>query len=236
VFPRLREALHPHRVHLADVDLRWGVTDDQDAIDACREVIDECRPYFVGLLGERYGTIPAGRSISITADEIVYGALGIKTAPQAFFYFRDPATTAEMAEPEPGAYREPEGSDAAIRLAELKRDIAAEGYAPRAYRARWSPEQRRLTDLSAFGELVYGDLHTSILATLHSETASPPDVERAATDAFIAERTERLVLGGRRDIVDRLTDFALSTDGPRACLLEGPAGAGKSSLMAALAR
>ena len=29
VFPRLREQLLPRRIHLVDVDLRWGVTEEQ---------------------------------------------------------------------------------------------------------------------------------------------------------------------------------------------------------------
>ena len=35
VFPRLREELLKHRIHLIDVDLRWGVTSDQDALGGC---------------------------------------------------------------------------------------------------------------------------------------------------------------------------------------------------------
>lgn len=43
VFPRLREQLLPRRIHLVDVDLRWGVTSEQDASKVCREIITECR-------------------------------------------------------------------------------------------------------------------------------------------------------------------------------------------------
>ena len=42
VFPRLREELLPRRIHLVDVDLRWGVTGEQEASEVCREVINEC--------------------------------------------------------------------------------------------------------------------------------------------------------------------------------------------------
>ena len=47
VFPRLREELLKRRIHLVDVDLRWGVTSEQDALEVCKEIIDECRPRFV---------------------------------------------------------------------------------------------------------------------------------------------------------------------------------------------
>jgi len=55
VFPRLREQLLPRRIHLVDVDLRWGVTSEQDASEVCREIINECRPRFLCMLGGRYG-------------------------------------------------------------------------------------------------------------------------------------------------------------------------------------
>src|SRR5262245_57550048 len=72
VFPRLRETLALRRVHLVDVDLRWGVTADQSALELCLDEIDRCRPRFVCMLGGRYGWVPPGRNESITASEVVY--------------------------------------------------------------------------------------------------------------------------------------------------------------------
>ena len=65
VFPELREQCRKHRVHLVDVDLRWGVseedTQDNMALDICLDAIDVCRPFFLGLLGYRYGWTPPGQ-------------------------------------------------------------------------------------------------------------------------------------------------------------------------------
>src|SRR6476659_5879960 len=59
VFPALREGLTSHRVHLVDVDLRWGVTREQAENDLALELrlaqVDECRPF---ILGQRYGWVP----------------------------------------------------------------------------------------------------------------------------------------------------------------------------------
>lgn len=60
VFPQLREALVEHQIHLVDVDLRWGVTSDQDVVMVCQEIIDECKPRFIGILGGRYGWTAPG--------------------------------------------------------------------------------------------------------------------------------------------------------------------------------
>ncbi len=49
-------------MELVDVDLRWGVTEEQaergEIFPVCLEEIDRCHPYFIGLLGERYGWVP----------------------------------------------------------------------------------------------------------------------------------------------------------------------------------
>lgn len=57
------------------INLRWGVTLEQDALSVCREVVDECRPRFLCMPGGRYGWVPPGKTRSITADEVHYGVL-----------------------------------------------------------------------------------------------------------------------------------------------------------------
>lgn len=61
-FPALREKLLPHRVELYDIDLRWGITEDEaknaQVISLCLEQVDECRPFFLAFLGHRYGWVP----------------------------------------------------------------------------------------------------------------------------------------------------------------------------------
>ena len=73
VFPELKEKCRKNRINLIDVDLRWGVTEedvqDGKALDICLDEIDSCRPYFLGLLGHRYGWIPQQEKYSITAQE-----------------------------------------------------------------------------------------------------------------------------------------------------------------------
>jgi hypothetical protein len=75
VFPKLLEELLARRIHFVDVDLRWGVTSDQDTLSVCCEIVDECRPRFLCMLGGRYGWVPPGQTRSITADEVHYGVL-----------------------------------------------------------------------------------------------------------------------------------------------------------------
>lgn len=58
-FPRVQKACRERGVYVTPVDLRWGITSDQtssaETIRVCLSEIDRCRPYFITLLGGRYG-------------------------------------------------------------------------------------------------------------------------------------------------------------------------------------
>src|SRR4051794_35686917 len=62
VFPQLRKLCEQRGVSWGEVDLRWGITDEQKAegriLPACLAEIDRCRPFFIGILGDRYGWVP----------------------------------------------------------------------------------------------------------------------------------------------------------------------------------
>ena len=192
VFPRLREQLLPRRIHLVDVDLRWGVTSEQDASEVCREIITECRPRFLCMLGGRYGTIPEGRELSITADEIHFGVLNAdREELYALFYFRHGAVTEQMDKSNVGSVREWRRSDLARKLARLKREIRNAGYNPFLYRPHWNKDEQRLVDLKVLGARVA----QAILTTLDDEFGTQPpvqpnefDEEEDATEAYILVR------------------------------------------------
>ncbi len=247
VFPRLREQLLSRRIHLVDVDLRWGVTGEQDATEVCRDVIDECRPRFLCLLGGRYGWLPPDRSRSITADEIHYGVLDlpIKERGFAYFFFREESATASMEERVSGEFREPPGSDKERKLAALKEEIISAGFNPLSYPARWDAERRRLTGLEEFGGRVSSVLEESLEADPELQDRMPTDAVRRpeefddnnqAMEAFAEERRERFVLGSRETALQQLLTHARSTGGSGYACLTGPPGSGKSALLAYLCR
>ncbi len=247
VFPRLRDTLLRNHIHLVDVDLRWGVKSGENVLDVCREIVDECRPRFLCVLGGRYGWVPGSISRSITADEIHYAVLDRPVSEQgiASFYFRDEAATSAIVEETPGDYREPPGSPGVAALAALKQAIVDAGLAPFVYPARWDRTSGRLTGLDVFGERVYSDL----LASIRSDpdlrdrfeadaTASVDEFaeDEAATDTFVEERSERFVLGSRAPLFDGILAHARASDAGACVCLVGAPGSGKSALMSKLAR
>ncbi|MDR1454965.1 MAG: DUF4062 domain-containing protein [Tannerella sp.] len=62
VFPRLEDFCRRRNTGFTGVDLRWGITGEDvrqgQTVRLCLSEIDHCRPYFLGILGERYGWIP----------------------------------------------------------------------------------------------------------------------------------------------------------------------------------
>jgi WD40 repeat protein len=254
VFPKLREKLIKRCIHLVDVDLRWGVTSEQDALDVCREIIDDCRPRFLCILGGRYGWTPPGREESITAQEIRYAALNLLEVKEyRFFYLRDPQVTAAIpkAAAQAGGYREfplqEEGTEfgpeearkrAQLRsekLEAIKQEIIDAGYVPFIYPARWDEAQQRLVDLKSFGDRVYDDLLWSIDDELGGEPPLELDefaAENAATEVFIRERSASYVVGSRQDLLQKLTAFAEGHGAPNILVISGPPGSGKSALLA----
>ncbi|XP_078578928.1 uncharacterized protein LOC144863538 isoform X2 [Branchiostoma floridae x Branchiostoma japonicum] len=120
VFPELREWCEGHQLHLVECDLRWGVPKDstsQTTISICLEELDRClketdgQPFFLAMLGERYGWIPSSEDVSadirdnfdwvdhlsITHMEVTHGALRPKN-PNAAFFLRDPTFLKDIPE------------------------------------------------------------------------------------------------------------------------------------------
>jgi len=115
VFPRVEEELRKKRIRLETVDLRWGVDttsvkeDEREAtvLKVCLEEIERFKPFFIGLLGDRYGWVPPeerienatkGRKLllpnkgkSVTALEIEFGVLAsTEQLNRSVFYLREP--------------------------------------------------------------------------------------------------------------------------------------------------
>ena len=119
-WPELRRFCRERKVELVEVDLRWGIAEEQssrkETLKLCLDEIRACRPYFIGLLGERYGWVPGDDAFtadlkeeqpwlkdllgkSVTELEILHGVLNNpEMADHAFFYFRDPKYAESISE------------------------------------------------------------------------------------------------------------------------------------------
>ena len=138
VFPQLEETARQRGVGFSVVDLRWGITEELSSsgktIETCLAEVERCTPFFIGILGDRYGWIPEENidelgdqypwlkvvsDISITEMEIRQGALNHPPGQVfACFYFR--ATTESS--------RPVERSTAHAKLQALKANISSSGH------------------------------------------------------------------------------------------------------------
>ena len=62
VFPELTEWCEKRHIRLTDIDLRWGVTEEDSSnsktIETCLRHVDKSRPFFLCFLGQRRGWVP----------------------------------------------------------------------------------------------------------------------------------------------------------------------------------
>jgi tetratricopeptide (TPR) repeat protein len=67
VFPAVRQFCEERGAAFFEIDLRWGVTQEEAesglVLPLCLEEIDRCRPYVLGLIGARYGWVDPKASI-----------------------------------------------------------------------------------------------------------------------------------------------------------------------------
>lgn len=110
VFPIVKGVCDNLGVAFNVIDLRWGITEEDQAqgnvIDLCLDEIQHCKPYFIGLIGNRYGWIPdqldpdleekyqfikENQDKSVTELEMILGALAEENRERCFFYYKDPA-------------------------------------------------------------------------------------------------------------------------------------------------
>jgi len=255
VFPQLRKLCEERGVIWSEVDLRWGITQKQaekgEVLPICLAEIQRCRPYFIGLLGERYGWVPdeipeelieqepwlnERLHHSVTELEILHGVLNNpKMCRHALFYFRDPGFIDSVQIEERPAYIEVPTDQEIESLGELTAKKRAEERKEKLValkaliRGSGLPVRENYANPQALGALVLRDL-TEIVDRVYPKGSEPGALDRAALDheAFAQSRVKIYI--GRTSYYDRLDEHARG-DGPPLVLL-GDSGSGKSALLA----
>ena len=245
VFPELRRRARERFVDVVEVDLRWGITQEEaergEVLPICLREIERSRPYFIGLLGERYGWVPSegqyptrvleehswlGEHVggkSLTELEILHGVLNApEMAGRAFFYFRDAAYAQAY-----GAEFISASLEDAAKLVNLKERIQRSGFPL----VRNYPSPRELADQ------VCEDLW-KLIDTQFPEDEVPDQFERERRmHAAYAKQRIGLHIGGEmlvESIAHRLTQAKNGAGDAltRVTVITGQSGGGKSTLMA----
>ncbi len=239
VFPQIRKLCESRGVSWTEVDLRWGVTEEQKAegnvLGVCLSEIKNCRPFFIGLIGERYGWVPdeipsnlieaepwleTHRGYSVTDLEILHGVLNDPDmAGHAFFYLRDPRYLDRLPRGVDRADFMSEGPASAQKLTNLKDRIRSSGF----------PVREDYRDPHELADFVLSDLQSTV-DRLYPEGSQPDPLDRefAEHEAFASSRA-RVYIAREADF--RAIEEHIQGNGSPLVVL-GESGSGKSALLA----
>ncbi|XP_046882661.1 telomerase protein component 1 [Hypomesus transpacificus] len=257
VFPELRRRAAQHCLYLQEVELRWGVTEEESsrAVELCLSEV--CRSQMlVAILGERYGLVPprpalpdlpqyswldaAPPGLSITEMEIrQFQALFPDSAHNRMFgYFRVPNLSRTV----PVAWKSDfasESQEAESKLSDLKRRILnSDVKVTEDYPCEWGgivDGKPCVKGLERFGKAVLEDLWGAVLKQFVEE----PEESDPSSDISSQERhqgaLQRLFYGRAKLLKEAVGIVKEAQLKGGLLLLEGAPGEGKSVFMAALA-
>ncbi len=240
IFPEIRALCRERGIAFTEIDLRWGLTDEQSAlgsvIGTCLEEIDRCRPYFIGIVGNRYGWAPAFHEVamdpnlfarypwieeaaleetSITEMEFIHGLFHAgstdhspgQTDGESVYFYRREGEHADIDDPE--------------RLQRMIDRASFSGHPMRSYDTAESLGQMVRDDLLKIIERCWPD----------TEPPSPLEVEQRAHAAFSASRRRAYIV--QPEHLKFFNRWVAARDTP--LVISAESGLGKSSLVAFLA-
>ncbi|MBQ9850905.1 MAG: DUF4062 domain-containing protein [Clostridia bacterium] len=218
-------------------DLRWGVdtTDlsEQEAservLKVCIDEIDNCMPYMIVLLGDRYGYIPNESNISVTHMEIIRGALENMQKEHVFIYFRNADYTG-MPDEICNVYKE-QNAEAGKRLEQLKAELLKK--MPERcfeYHSVWS-EKEQLMVSNDFEQLVSEHLKIDLVDEI-ADVQYVSELQRQLVDN---EELLSDILKSAYKNADHIAEFIRHTESDsRPHGIIGQTGTGKSVYMSLL--
>lgn len=216
LIPKLNKEMHKYDIFVEICDLRTGLTkmftseqeQDEYILQSCFSAIKSTYPYFIALIGDRYGWVPPKESInnlnqvfqdfgvnsssvtdkSVTELEIILGCLSKEEAGRSIICFRSNKSYENMPEKIRKDYVE-EDEVSKNHLAELKETIKSKfekwnkNDSIIDYQLEW--HENEFTHLEAWGDKVYEVLKNHILLDI-----APKEDYRSVTqrimDNFVA--------------------------------------------------
>lgn len=233
VFMELEAEALKRNVALNLLDLRWGITAEESkqglVTEICLKEIEASRPFFIGIIGDRYGWIPSENDfpencslfenfpwvkedikngLSITEIEIQFGVLRNKLPLNAFFYIKETSKDYTL-----------EDSEEAKKLSHLKEQILAQKEYPVKY----------YKTAEELGKLIKNDIRKHLYSIFPKKEENDIIKESAhVQESILRTKTEHYIrLKGAYEFID---DFIISPQ--RLLVIKGESGTGKSSLLA----
>lgn len=229
IFPLLRKMAEERNVTLTEIDLRWGITkeesEDSRVVSICLEEIERSHPFFIGILGGRYGWTPSDspvdwhslledryhdvaddidKGLSMTEIEMLHGVFKSGDKPYAIFFVKemDEALVEE---------KQKHLRDAVL----AQTDYPVYTYA----------------NIEKMGELVVSEFETLLDQLYPKELVNGWESLVGQQTNILSHRLQTYV--PRIDIEEKIMSF-LETSKERYMLVQGESGMGKSSVIASV--
>ena len=227
-FPKLRKLAAERDVTLTEIDLRWGITEEESksgkVVEICLREIENSTPFFIGIIGNRYGWVPAREDLegsvtekftdvnkyieqhlSVTEMEMQFGVLSREEDIHAYFYIKEQEEN-------------PENVDFPEMLNRLKQEVYKSKYPSSSYK---SPEDLARQVEEAFIKL---------LDTLFPEgKLSHFEKERIGQRSFMNKLCQNYI---KEEKNFNVLDAWLANEDCRQLVVTGASGLGKSALIA----
>ena len=227
-FPKLRKLAAERDVTLTELDLRWGITEEESksgkVVEICLREIENSIPFFIGIIGNRYGWVPAkedlggnvterftdvnkyiDQHLSVTEMEMQFGVLSREEDMHAYFYIKEQEESAE-------------NIDYPEMLSRLKEEVRRSKYPSTTYS---SPENLAMQVEEAF---------IALLDQLFPQTnLSELEKERIGQRSFMNQLCQNYI---KDDKNFAALDAWLANEDSRQYVVTGASGLGKSALIA----
>lgn len=226
-FPKLRKLAAKRDVTLTELDLRWGITEEESksgkVVEICLREIENSIPFFIGIIGNRYGWVPEKKDIgenvterfkdvanylerhlSVTEMEMQFGVLQRKEDMHAYFFIKEQDDKEKQDNPE--------------MLNRLKEEVQKSRYPSSTYKS--------LVDLATQIEEAF----IILLDTLFpEEPLTELEKERIGQRSFMNQLCQNYIKDEKNfDVLDTW----LANEDSHQFVVTGASGLGKSALIA----
>ena len=254
IAPEIEKYINKFGYSIEFIDLRWGInTQSIDENEANKKILRTCfseikktKPFFIALVGERYGWIPDKEDVlaafqsegiqvdssdtekSITELEIACATKLYAQKDRCFFYFRDKIDYGDDLTAKNTFVSD---STQQKKISKLKNSIndKYDGQI-RVYSANWDKSKQRIVGLNKFEEQLYNDLIAAINDELKNVVKPNNSIEESINITDSAIVTMSGMFSGRQSVLNSIKSF-LHSNSQLMCLV-GESGCGKSSVLA----
>ena len=203
VLPRIKDFAKQYGKNIELCDLRWGINslemDEEKStmkiLQVCFDEIDNARPFFVAIIGDRYGYVPPAQVVknsitdrqissgelmdkSVTEMEITYATLKTASQKDARFYFRKIKKKFPFGDTDLPLQYASTTADDKRRMKLLKDSIQTRfPEQVRTYSVSWNKNTLKFEGMDNFAEMMYQDL-TEIIRQRWGEPSLLSDYDR----------------------------------------------------------